>query len=63
MDGIEISRRLSAAHPRSIVVLISVEDVPNVPSAAASSGAVELVRKQDLNRATLTELWSRHGPS
>ena len=63
MDGIETSRRLIAAHPRSVVVLISVEDMPNLPSAAASSGAVELVRKQDLNRATLTELWSRHGHS
>jgi two-component system, NarL family, invasion response regulator UvrY len=61
MDGIEISRRLTAAHPRSVVVLISIEDPPNVPSTAASSGAAALVRKQDLNRATLAALWSRHG--
>ena len=61
MDGIETSRRLAAAHPRSVIVLISVEDPPNVPSAAARSGAAALVRKQDLNRAKLAELWTRHG--
>jgi DNA-binding NarL/FixJ family response regulator len=61
MDGIETSRQLTAVHPRSVVVLISIEEPPNVPSAAASSGAVALVRKQDLNRAKLAELWSRHG--
>jgi two-component system, NarL family, invasion response regulator UvrY len=63
MDGIETSRRVTAAHPRSVVVLISVEDKSNVPSSADSSGAVALVRKQDLNRSTLSNLWSLHGPS
>jgi two-component system, NarL family, invasion response regulator UvrY len=61
MDGIETARRLTAEHPRSVVILISVEEGPNVPSSAASSGAAALVRKQDLNRSTLIELWERHG--
>ena len=61
MDGIETSRRLKSAHPRSVVILISIEDAANVPSSAASSGAAALVRKQDLNRATLAELWLQHG--
>jgi DNA-binding NarL/FixJ family response regulator len=61
MDGIETTRRLKLVHPRSVVVLISIEDRANVPSAATRTGAAALVRKQDLNRATLVDLWSRYG--
>jgi hypothetical protein len=43
------------------VVLISVDDSPNVPSAAAKSGAVALVRKQDFNRSMLADLWAAYG--
>jgi DNA-binding NarL/FixJ family response regulator len=63
MDGIETARRLTSLHPHSVVVLISIEDEPNIPTAAATSGAVALVRKQDLNRSTLTDLWSRYCPA
>ena len=61
MDGIETARRLTAEHPGTVVVLISIEDFTDIPSGATDSGAVALVRKQDLNRATLAALWSRHG--
>jgi DNA-binding NarL/FixJ family response regulator len=61
MDGIEAARRITSLHPRSVVVLISVDDSPNVPSAAAKSGAVALVRKQDFNRSMLADLWAAYG--
>ena len=61
MDGIETARRLTAEHPRTVVVLISIEDFTNIPSGATESGAVALVPKQELNRATLMALWSKHG--
>jgi two-component system, NarL family, invasion response regulator UvrY len=61
MDGVETAKRLAQECPRSVVVLISIEDAPNVPAGAADSGAVALVRKQDLSRSTLIELWAEHG--
>ena len=60
MDGIETARIVTKENPRSVVVLISIDD-SSVPSAAASSGAVALVRKQDFNRAMLADLWSTYG--
>ena len=61
MDGIETARRIAAAHPETVVVLISVEDPMDIPSAAETSGAVALVRKEDFKPALLVELWAAHG--
>ena len=55
MDGIETARRLAQGHPDAVVVLVSVEDVPEVPSA------VTHVRKQDLSTQALREIWQTHG--
>jgi DNA-binding NarL/FixJ family response regulator len=61
MDGIETARRLASVHPRSVVILISIDDSANVPSSAARSGAAALVRKRDFSRAMLADLWSTYG--
>jgi two-component system invasion response regulator UvrY len=61
IGGIETARRVTAAHPEIVVVLISIEDPVDLPSAAMSSGAAALVRKQDFGAALLHELWSAHG--
>ena len=61
IGGIETARRISAAHPEIVVVLISMEDPVDLPSAAMSSGAAALVRKQDFGAVLLQELWSAHG--
>jgi DNA-binding NarL/FixJ family response regulator len=63
MDGIETARRLRDAHPHALVVLISLEDVAVVASAAEASGAATFVRKQDLCPALLTSVWARHRPA
>jgi DNA-binding NarL/FixJ family response regulator len=55
MDGIETARRLAQAHPDAVVVLVSVEDVPELPSS------VRHVRKQDLSTQALREIWQTHG--
>jgi two-component system invasion response regulator UvrY len=55
LDGIETARRLAQAHPDALVVLISVEDVPELPSA------VTHLRKQDLSTQALREVWQAHG--
>lgn len=55
MDGIEAARRLGDREPGAVVVLVSLEDPPNMGSLIAS-GAV-YVRKQDLSPRRLAELW------
>jgi DNA-binding NarL/FixJ family response regulator len=61
MDGLETARRLLASHSEAVVVLISLNDVPEAASAIAS-GVAAHVRKQDLSTRTLRELWTTHGP-
>lgn len=61
MDGIETARRITAAHPGTVVLLISVEDPVDIPWAAGDSGAVALVRKEDFKPALLVELWDAYG--
>ena len=61
MDGFQAARRLTAAHPECVVVLVSLEDVEDLPALAVSSGAVAVVRKQDLKPSLLRQLWSTHG--
>jgi DNA-binding NarL/FixJ family response regulator len=62
MGGIETARRITAAHPGTVVVLISVEDPMDIPSAALTSGAVALVRKEDFKPTFLCEVWTAHRP-
>jgi two-component system invasion response regulator UvrY len=57
MDGIEVARRLSASHPATRVVLISIEESVDMPSAARLAGAVPLVRKQDFGPRLLRRIW------
>jgi DNA-binding NarL/FixJ family response regulator len=58
MDGIETSRRLAESCPRSVVVLVSIEAVVDLPQAV---GAAAHLRKQDLSPRTLQETWRTHG--
>ena len=57
MSGIEVARRLVATHPEVVVVLISIEERIDVPSAALLD-AVPLVRKQDFGPRLLRRLWA-----
>ena len=57
MSGIEVARRLVATHPEVVVVLISIEERIDVPSAAQLD-AVPLVRKQDFGPRLLRRLWA-----
>jgi DNA-binding NarL/FixJ family response regulator len=61
MDGFEAARQLTGAHPGCVVVLVSLEDTADLPTLVGSSGAVALVRKQDLKPSLLRSLWGTHG--
>jgi two-component system, NarL family, invasion response regulator UvrY len=63
MDGIETARRLTAAHPRCVVVLISLDERLELPSVAAASGASAYIRKQELSPRTLGRVWRACGES
>ena len=58
IDGIEVARRLHAAHPDVVVVLVSLDDPP---ATAHDCGAAAFVRKQDLGSRLLRKLWVTHG--
>jgi DNA-binding NarL/FixJ family response regulator len=60
MDGIETAQRLLASACDAVVVLISLNEVPEAASAVAG-GVAALVRKQDLSTRTLREVWAAHG--
>jgi len=62
MDGIETARRLRRVHPDGVVVLISVEKAPELPSSVTSVGAAAYLCKQQLSMRTLRELWAQHQP-
>jgi two-component system, NarL family, invasion response regulator UvrY len=61
LNGIEVARRLTATHPDTVVVLISIEERADLPSALPLAGTVPLVRKQDFGPRLLRALWAEHG--
>jgi two-component system, NarL family, invasion response regulator UvrY len=63
MDGIETARRIVALDARVVVVLISLEEIPELPASLASAGAAVHLRKQDLSARTLQGVWAAHGGS
>jgi DNA-binding NarL/FixJ family response regulator len=62
MDGVETAARLRSADPSVVVVLISIDEDPDLPRGIASSGAAELVRKRDFGSSLLRRVWRSHGP-
>jgi hypothetical protein len=50
-------RRLTDADADCVVVLVSLENPEGIAPAVASSGAIAIVRKQDLRQALLRDLW------
>jgi CheY-like chemotaxis protein len=57
LDGIEVARRLTESHPETVVVLISIEERVDLPSAIPLGGTVPLVRKQDFGPRMLRRVW------
>jgi CheY-like chemotaxis protein len=59
MGGVAAARAIGDRHPDAVIVLVSVED-PDT-ELRETSGACAFLRKRDLSRATLTELWRDYG--
>ena len=58
IGGVEATRRLTAAHPGILVLLVSVD--PGDPDLARSCGAAAFLRKQRLSARALREAWESH---
>jgi DNA-binding NarL/FixJ family response regulator len=57
IGGIEATRRLRAAHPGLIVVLMSTYDLEDLPAAAGDCGAVAYMHKEHLTPQLLSRIW------
>ena len=60
MDGLETARRLSEIDPSAVIVLISLDPVPELPASIDSVGARAHLRKQELSTRTLRAVWEAH---
>jgi CheY-like chemotaxis protein len=63
MDGVETAPRLVVLDAHAVVVLVSLEEAPDLPASLASVGAAVHLRKQDLSTRALHEIWAAHGGS
>ena len=57
MGGIEATRRIRAAHPDLLVLLMSTYDVEDIPAGAADCSAAAYLHKENLSPDLLTRLW------
>ena len=57
MGGIEATRRIRAAHPDLMVLLMSTYDVEDIPAEAADCGAAAYLHKENLSPDLLTRFW------
>jgi hypothetical protein len=62
LGGTETSRRLTAAHPDIVVVLVSADDDPALTTVPSSCGAATFLPKESLRPSVVAGLWSRHAP-
>jgi DNA-binding NarL/FixJ family response regulator len=61
MDGVETARRLLAGAAPAVVVLISLEPLPEA-DAVLELGVAAFLRKQELSVSTLRATWAEHRP-
>jgi DNA-binding NarL/FixJ family response regulator len=57
MSGVDATRRLRAAHPDVVAVLVSTYEAEDLPAGAASSGALAYVHKEHLDADLVEQLW------
>ena len=60
INGIEATRRITKAHPGTVVLLVSTYRVEDLPADARSCGAADYVNKEDLGPDVVTDAWAKH---
>lgn len=61
MNGIEATRRIVAANPEVMVVLLSTYELSDLPPDARTSGAVAYLPKDDFGGRGIRSLWESRG--
>jgi DNA-binding NarL/FixJ family response regulator len=61
VGGIEATRRILDARPKTVVVLLSTYDAGDVPGDASASGAAAYVNKEEFGPDVLEDVWRRSG--
>ena len=57
INGIEATRRITAAHPEVAVVLLSTYQAADLPADASSSGMAAYVNKDEFGPVVLRSVW------
>jgi two-component system invasion response regulator UvrY len=60
INGIEATRRITAAHPGAVVMLLSTYQAADLGDTG-SSGAAEYVHKEEFGPAVVRDVWARYG--
>jgi DNA-binding NarL/FixJ family response regulator len=63
MNGVDATRQLTAAHPDTVVILVSTYDVNALPRGASSCGALAYVHKEHLDADLIEQLWDDRASS
>jgi DNA-binding NarL/FixJ family response regulator len=59
INGIEATRRILAARPEVVVILLSTYSETDLPADARECGAIAYVHKEDFGPALVRELWEK----
>lgn len=62
IDGGEATRRIVAARPSTVVILMSTYAADDLAFDPADTGAVAYVHKENLDADVLDEVWAHHRP-
>ena len=63
INGIEATRRIVAASPETVVILLSTYGRNDLPAEASTCGAATYVHKEDFEPGVLSDLWNGHHPT
>ena len=59
INGIEATRRITAAHPGATVLLLSTYQAADLPSGADTCGAAGYVNKEEFGPSVVLDLWAK----
>jgi len=63
INGIEATRRITAARPDTLVLLLSTYAAEDLPADADECGAAGYVHKEDFGPAVLKRAWAERHPA
>jgi two-component system invasion response regulator UvrY len=63
ISGIEATRRIRAAHPGTVVLLLSTYKAQDLPAEARECGAIGYLHKEDFEPEVLERIWVGREPA